>query len=124
MLRLYRSYVFIDKDPVIDVIRTAMQDAKVKPAKVARDSGVSPTTLGNWFHGPTRRPQFSTVAAVANALGKPIRFGGQEVTPSPSKPAMAALRAQEEREAQRLLRKGKRRGKLNGKRKHLPKRKR
>src|SRR5512146_672134 len=104
-LRLYRSYVFIDKDPVIDVVRTVMQTTKARPATVARDSGVSPTTLRNWFHGATRRPQFATVAAVANALGKPIRFGAQEVTPSPSKPALAALHAQEEREARRLLRK-------------------
>jgi transcriptional regulator with XRE-family HTH domain len=120
MLKLYRSYVFLDKDPVIDVVRTAMQDAKAKSAKIARDSGVSPTTLANWFHGPTKRPQFATVAAVASALGKPIRFGAQEVKPEPSKPALAALHRQEEREARRLLRKGK----LNGKRKHLPKGKR
>jgi transcriptional regulator with XRE-family HTH domain len=117
MLRLYKSYVFIDKDPVIDVVRTAMQDAKARPAVVARDSGVSPTTLGNWFHGRTRRPQFATVAAVAGALGKPIRFGNREVLPEPSKPALELLRKQEEREARRILR----RSKHNGKRKHLPK---
>jgi transcriptional regulator with XRE-family HTH domain len=120
MLKLYRSYVFIDKDPVIDHVRTAMQDAKVTSARVARDSGVSPTTLDNWFHGATRRPQFATVAAVASALGRPIKFGTRDVTPNPSKPALEALRKQEEREARRLLRKGK----LNGGRKHLPKRKR
>jgi transcriptional regulator with XRE-family HTH domain len=113
-MRLYRGYLFIDKDPVIDVIRTKVQDSKQKVAHVAHDSGVSPTTLGNWFGGKTKRPQFATVAAVAGALGTPIRFGTQVVTGERSKAAHDALQRQLDREARKLTRR-------KGKRKHLPK---
>ena len=40
----------------------------------SHESGVSTTTLRNWFHGATRRPQFCTVNAVARALGKELRL--------------------------------------------------
>ena len=66
---LYRTYRFVDKDPVIDVLRTAQQDAKVKPAKIAAASGVSTSTIHGWFHGKTRKPQFATVVAVARSIG-------------------------------------------------------
>jgi hypothetical protein len=53
---------------------------------VARDSGVSATTLHNWFDGKTRRPQFATVLAAArgigpegvDALAKCIKNGGKK----------------------------------------------
>ena len=66
----YKSYVFVDKDPVIDALRTAVSDAKASYAELHAGSGVSPATIRNWFHGETRRPQFATVAAVARTLGK------------------------------------------------------
>jgi transcriptional regulator with XRE-family HTH domain len=55
---------------VIDALRTSVSDAKVKYVTLANESGVSPATIGNWFHGRTRRPQFCTVMAVTKALGK------------------------------------------------------
>ena len=75
-LRIYKSYSFIDKDPVIDYCRTKVfaqsEDGKHGggPAKVAHDSGVSKSTLYNWFKGRTKRPQFSTVAAVLISCGE------------------------------------------------------
>jgi hypothetical protein len=66
---LYRTYRFIDKDPVIDVLRTAQQDANIKPGKIATASGVSPSTIHGWFYGKTRKPQFATVVAVARSIG-------------------------------------------------------
>lgn len=75
-LRVYKSYNFVDKDPVIDYCRTKVFTESADkqygggPAKVARDSGVSPATLYNWFKGKTKRPQFSTVAAVLLACGE------------------------------------------------------
>ena len=66
---IYRTYRFVDKDPVIDVLRTAQQDAKVKPSAIATASGVSSSTLHNWWHGRTRKPQFATVVAVARSIG-------------------------------------------------------
>jgi hypothetical protein len=65
----YLTYRFIDKDPVIDVLRTAQQDANIKPGKIATASGVSPSTIHGWFYGKTRKPQFATVVAVARSIG-------------------------------------------------------
>lgn len=69
---IYRTYMFEDKDPIIDVMRTLAQDSKRSFKEISTDSGVSTTTLYNWFHGKTRRPQFCTIAAVAGSLGKSI----------------------------------------------------
>jgi len=70
----YRTYVFVDKDPVIDKMRTLVDDADVSYREIKESSGVSTTTLSNWFHGKTRRPQFATVNAVALALGREFRL--------------------------------------------------
>jgi len=68
-LRVYASYNFIDKDPVIDYARTRVY-ANGGPSKVAKQSNVAPQTLYNWFHKRTKRPQFATVAAVLLACGE------------------------------------------------------
>src|SRR5882757_8299050 len=69
ILHLYRSYNFVNKDPVIDGIRTMIQDEGLKQNQVHVLSGVAPTTLHNWLDGATRQPRFSTIAAVAASLG-------------------------------------------------------
>lgn len=69
---LYRTYSFIDKDPIIDVMRTLAQDSHKSYREISDESGVSSTTLRNWDLGKTRRPQFCTVAAVAGVFGKSI----------------------------------------------------
>lgn len=71
---LYRSYVFKDKDPVIDRIRTIVQDEGIKEKNLAIISGVSVTTLTNWFEGETRKPQYATIAAVTMSLGYETQF--------------------------------------------------
>lgn len=68
-VKLYKTYAFKDKDPVIDHLRTAVQKDGGSYSKISTDSGVSYTTLSNWFDGATKRPQFATVAAVARSLG-------------------------------------------------------
>jgi DNA-binding phage protein len=68
-LRVYKSYNFIDKDPIVDYTRTRVF-ANGGPSKVSKESNVSPTTLYGWYKGKTRRPQFSTVAAVLLACGE------------------------------------------------------
>ena len=65
----YRTYRFTDYDPVIAVIRTARDEAKTKTVTIHNDSGVSSSTLYNWFNGKTRKPQFATVVAVARSIG-------------------------------------------------------
>jgi len=67
--KLFHTYMFRDKDPAIDYLRTAKQRAGVSDGKIASDSGVSPATLRNWFIGKTRRPQFATMVAAARGIG-------------------------------------------------------
>lgn len=65
----YTTYSFTDKDPVIDVLRTMKRDTQMSDGEIADKSGVSTGTIKNWFGGKTKRPQFATVAAAANAMG-------------------------------------------------------
>lgn len=67
--KLYKSYLFKDKDPVIDVLRTVIKDKSATFKQIALNSGVSAGTLSKWFYGETRRPQFASTNAVARALG-------------------------------------------------------
>ena len=66
----YKAYLFTEKDPIIDVLRTLKRDAEMKDSEIHEAGGPAIGTLRNWFGGKTRRPQFATVAAVAIALGQ------------------------------------------------------
>lgn len=71
-VRVYRTYNFIDKDPIIDISRTILQQVLGSDrfiTKAARLSGVSRSALSNWYEGSTRRPQYATVAAVLSSVG-------------------------------------------------------
>jgi len=65
----YKSYNFIDKDPIIDEIRTIYQDSGVNYKWIELNSGVTSTTLSAWFNGKTRKPQAATINAVLRAMG-------------------------------------------------------
>lgn len=71
-LQLYSAYRFgqEDKDPVIDVVHTALDEAGVSYGKASELSGVSSSAIYNWIEGDTKRPQWCTVCAVMGALGK------------------------------------------------------
>lgn len=73
-LKLYKSYNFTRKDPIIDKLRTIVQDGGLKNGQVADLSGVSTTTLYGWFDGKTQRPQFATVMAVSRSLGYDLQM--------------------------------------------------
>lgn len=68
-VRIYNTYSFRDKDPVIDHLRTAVQKSKMSYDDIAEKSGVSVGTLLAWFEGKTKSPQFKTAIAVARAIG-------------------------------------------------------
>lgn len=79
--KLYKAYEFRDHDPVIDQLHTMMDDEGLKAGKVAELSGLSTTTINNWFnrkitptHKPTKRPQFASVMAFTRSLGYDLRF--------------------------------------------------
>jgi hypothetical protein len=64
------DYRFIEKDPIIDVVRTAYAKAGSPPlARLERESGVCAGTIANWLYGETRKPQNWSVGAVLAALG-------------------------------------------------------
>lgn len=71
ILKLYKSYNFVDKDPIIyeigDLIR--LRYNFMDYATVHAESGVAISTLKKWFHGKTQRPQHATVEAVIRGLG-------------------------------------------------------
>ena len=58
-----------EKDPVIDAVHTAINDAGMKISDLHHKSGVAHSTINNWFDGPTRQPQHSKLAAVLGAAG-------------------------------------------------------
>ena len=68
----YKSYVFKDKDPIIDLTRTVVQDSGLSYAEISIKSGVSTSAMGGWFNGATRRPQFCTINAVGRACGQEL----------------------------------------------------
>ena len=68
----YKSYNFVDKDPMIDEIRTVWEQSGATYKWVHDNSNVATATLSAWFDGKTRRPQAATMNAVLRALGKKL----------------------------------------------------
>jgi hypothetical protein len=74
-----RTYRYVDKDPAIDVMRTALQDAGIgvekRKLKIAADiAGLSVGCLLGLFHGGTRTPQHRTVMGLMTAFGYQERW--------------------------------------------------
>src|SRR5262245_6187408 len=84
---IYKSYSFIDKDPVIDKLRTIVEDEGESYTAIHDMSGVSTTTLWNWFSGETKRPQYASVMAVARALGWDMQLVKMYASDKPSRKA-------------------------------------
>jgi len=107
------DYRFIDKDPVIDVIRTEMQRYgnlhHGQIAKLSYESGVSHSTIYNWLNGDVRRPQSLSTRFVLEALGIEIKYVREDGTtvrqPQPTlitkAEQEAILRKDRERERER-----------------------
>ena len=72
---LYKAYLFRTKDPVVDELRTLVEDhfgARVNYRALRQiEEGGGPTvsTMGQWFFGKTRRPQSASIEAAGRALG-------------------------------------------------------
>lgn len=84
-MKFYKSYSFIDKDPVIDLLRTAINDVGMELPEVSERSDVSVSTLYNWFFGVTKRPQHATVMAVTRAIGYDWRLVRVDQPTTPQK---------------------------------------
>jgi len=81
----YEAYSFKDKDPVIDELRTLLQDmngGKLDGSifkKVHENGGPTEGCLRAWFFGKTMRPQNPTIEAAGRAMGyrrKWVRWNG------------------------------------------------
>lgn len=70
--KVYGTYMFRDKDPVIDLTRTIVDASGLTYSDIHKTSGVSVTTLSNWFKGPTKRPSFCCINAVGRACGQTL----------------------------------------------------
>jgi hypothetical protein len=69
-VNIYRNYRFVDKDPIIDALRTVVKSEQhLTNGAASAISGVAPTTFHGWFDGATRRPNNATSTQVAAALG-------------------------------------------------------
>jgi hypothetical protein len=66
----YKTYLFQNKDPVIDEVRTVVADSGLSQADIESESRVRASTMSAWFRGKTRRPQNATIEAVLRACGK------------------------------------------------------
>ena len=75
-IRIYRTYSYLEKNPVIDRCRTLVQDEGLfdRLGELAQISTISRQTLVKWFHGDTRNPQHATVAALITSLGYTEEF--------------------------------------------------
>ncbi len=67
--KIYKSYSFRDKDPIIDRMRTVIADEGLSHTELHMLSDVSTATMYNWFNGKTRRPTHACVAAILGAMG-------------------------------------------------------
>lgn len=69
MSGIYKSYHFVDHDPILDAIDTLIEKRGVSFSYIERKSGVTVGTLRNWHKRKTKRPQFPTIKAVVKACG-------------------------------------------------------
>jgi hypothetical protein len=70
----YGAYLYRDKDPGIDLIRTALRDKLGGLTKkhfeiVEQNGGPVVQTLDNWFNGDTRKPRNESLEAAGRAAG-------------------------------------------------------
>jgi transcriptional regulator with XRE-family HTH domain len=65
----YKSYNFVDKDPMIDQVRTVVHDSHMTYKAISEASGVSLLTIRGWLDGRTKKPQAATFNAVLRACG-------------------------------------------------------
>ena len=82
-IKIYRNYSEFDdmgKDPVIGRVRQMIEKKRlIKKLSIVHEiSGVSRSTLYNWFNGETKRPQYATIMAVAAAMNYKMTFRQEE----------------------------------------------
>lgn len=64
------DYAFVDKHPIVDELRTAIQESGEPIEYIAQSAGVCRATIDSMLSGKTRKPYSTTLDAIARALGK------------------------------------------------------
>lgn len=69
--RILRPYHFVDKNPIIDVMRSAVKEqGLIKKLDIVADlASLSRSTPKGWFDGEVRDPRHSSIMAVMLSLG-------------------------------------------------------
>jgi transcriptional regulator with XRE-family HTH domain len=110
----YRCYNWTKKNPVIDKMRTTLQDegmyAKSKRKILHELTGVSVSTYEGWFEGDTVSPRHETIMATMAALGYEEQFVKTEKIDL-DKELQAAAKWREKKEREREREKAKPNGK-------------
>jgi hypothetical protein len=77
-LMTYRTYNWRTKNPVIDKVRTVLQEeglyARNKRQMLHNLTGVAVATYEGWFEGATKDPKHTTIMATMSALGYEEKF--------------------------------------------------
>jgi len=74
-MKLYGAYNFRTKDPVVDELRTLIEDqtgariTRKNLKKIEEDGGPTTGAMAGWFMGKTRRPQSASIEAAGRAIG-------------------------------------------------------
>lgn len=74
-MKLYGAYLFRKKDPVIDELRTLVEDefgeriTRKHLKKIEEQGGPTKSAMVGWFFGKTQRPQSPSVEAAGRAIG-------------------------------------------------------
>lgn len=92
----YSTYNFVDKDPIIDYMRTLIHESGRSLKSIADESNVNQNTISNWLYGKTRRPQAAPFNAVLRSLNYKLSIATIEsveiIVPTPIEPVAVAPR--------------------------------
>lgn len=74
-MKMYKSYSFRTKDPVIDELRTIIEKEtgeRIKRRhlkKIEEDGGPTTSAMSQWFFGKTMRPSSAAMEAAGRSVG-------------------------------------------------------
>lgn len=74
-MKLYKSYMFRNKEPAIDELRTVIEDhfgkriTRNQLRQIEKSGGPTAGCMNGWFFGATKRPQNATLEAAGRAIG-------------------------------------------------------
>lgn len=74
-MKQYKSYMFRNKEPAIDMTRTLFEDVFGRRVdnkmlkEIEKNGGPTSSCMRGWFFGATKRPKNETLEASGRALG-------------------------------------------------------